>query len=120
MEQSKKGECLIGEQETDPVALLEDPYAIAWKLQKKDKLVPVVVGHIPREISRFLWYSPVLASTRRACQASKKSHLHVYMQDMFFQRSYGAHKPQILFQGFRFHNHDVATFAATFWSADNT
>ena len=41
-------ECLIGEQETDPVALLEDTYAIAWKLQKKDKLVPVVVGHIPR------------------------------------------------------------------------
>ena len=61
----KKGECLIGEQETDPVALLEDPYAIAWKevpyavawkLQKKDKLVPVVVGHIPWEISRFVWY----------------------------------------------------------------
>ena len=49
-----KGECLIGEQETDPIALLEDPYAIASKLQKKDKLVPVVVGHIPREISRFL------------------------------------------------------------------
>ena len=36
--------------------MLEDPYAIAWKLQKKDKLVPVVVGHIPREISRFVWY----------------------------------------------------------------
>ena len=49
----KKGECLI---ETDPVALLEDPYAIAWKLQKKNNLIPVVVGHIPREISRFLWY----------------------------------------------------------------
>ena len=53
----KKGECLIGEQETDPVALLEDPYAVAWKLQKKDTLVPVVVGHIPREISWFVWYS---------------------------------------------------------------
>ena len=52
----KKRECLIGEQEIDPVALLEDPYSIAWKLQKKDKLVPVVVGHIPREISRFVWY----------------------------------------------------------------
>ena len=52
----KKGECLIGEQETDSVALLEDSYAIAWKLQKKDKLVPVVVGHIPRETSRFVWY----------------------------------------------------------------
>ena len=61
MEQSKKGrisggECLIGELETDPVALLEDPYAIAWKLQKKDKLVPVVVGHIPQESSRFVRY----------------------------------------------------------------
>ena len=52
----KKGECLIGEQETDPVALLEDPYAIAWELQRKDKLVPVVVSHIPREVSRFVWY----------------------------------------------------------------
>ena len=52
----KKGECLIGKQETNPVALLEDPYAIAWKLQKKDKLVSVVVGYIPREISRFVWY----------------------------------------------------------------
>ena len=41
-------EYLIGEQETDPF----DPYA--RKLQKKDKLVPVVVGHIPREISRFV------------------------------------------------------------------
>ena len=35
MEQSKKEECLTGEQETDLVA----PYAISWKLQKKDKLV---------------------------------------------------------------------------------
>ena len=52
----EKGECLVGEQETDPAALLADPYAIAWKLQKKDKLVPVVVGHIPRKISRFVWY----------------------------------------------------------------
>ena len=56
MEQSKKEGFLIGEQETDPVALLDDPYAIAWKLQKKDKLVPVVVGHIPREISWFVWH----------------------------------------------------------------
>ena len=52
----EKEECLIGEQETDPVALLEDPYAIAWKLQKKDKLVPVVVAHIAREILRLVWY----------------------------------------------------------------
>ena len=51
----KNGECLTGEQETDLVALLEDPYAIAWKLQKKDKLVPLAVGHIPQEILRFVW-----------------------------------------------------------------
>ena len=30
-----------------------NPYAIAWTLKGKDKVVPVVVGHIPREISRF-------------------------------------------------------------------
>ena len=56
MEHSKKRECLIGEQDTNPVALLEDPHATAWKLQKKNKLVPVVVGHVPGEISRFVWY----------------------------------------------------------------
>ena len=30
-----------------------DSYAITWTVKRKDKLVPVVVGHIPREISRF-------------------------------------------------------------------
>ena len=30
-----------------------DPYTIAWTVKRKDKLVPVVAGHIPREISRF-------------------------------------------------------------------
>ena len=27
--------------------------AIAWTVKRKDKLAPVVVRHIPREISRF-------------------------------------------------------------------
>ena len=44
--------------------MLEDPYAIAWKLQKKDKLVSVVVGHIPREISRFVWYCCITSALR--------------------------------------------------------
>ena len=30
-----------------------DPFAIVWTVKGKDKLIPVVVGHITREISRF-------------------------------------------------------------------
>ena len=30
-----------------------DPCAIAQRVRRKDKLVHVVIGHIPREISRF-------------------------------------------------------------------
>ena len=29
------------------------PYAIAWTVKRKEKLVPVVFGFIPEEISRF-------------------------------------------------------------------
>ena len=32
-----------------------DPYAIAWTVKRKDELVPLVVGHIPREILRFIY-----------------------------------------------------------------
>ena len=30
-----------------------DPYAIAWTVKRKDKLSPLVVGHISKEILRF-------------------------------------------------------------------
>ena len=68
----KKGQCLIGEQETDPVALLVDPYAIAWELQKKDKLVPVVVGHIPWELCMVfykVWWKSLFTSALRTSMA---------------------------------------------------
>ena len=45
---------LSAEKEKDSFALKIDPYSVAWKLKTKDKLIPVVVGHIPREISRFV------------------------------------------------------------------
>ena len=72
MEQSEKGECLIGEQETDPVTLIEDPYAVAWKLQKKDKLVPVVTL-----LGKFrglygisnVWWKSLFTSAHRASKA---------------------------------------------------
>ena len=48
------GHKLSAEKEKDPFALKINPYSVAWKLKTKDKLIPVVVGHIPREISRFV------------------------------------------------------------------
>ena len=37
------------------VALDIDPYAVAWMLERKNKLIPDIVGNVPREISRFIW-----------------------------------------------------------------
>ena len=45
---------LSGEKEKNYFALKINPYSVAWKLKTKDKLIPVVVGQIPREISRFV------------------------------------------------------------------
>ena len=33
-----------------------DPYSIAWMFKRVNKLVPDVVGHIPQEIYRFVWF----------------------------------------------------------------
>ena len=55
VEKSKNGR-KIEQREKNPVALKIDPYSVAWMLKKKDKLVPIVVGHVPREISRFVSY----------------------------------------------------------------
>ena len=48
------GQKLSAEKEKDPFALKTDLYSVAWKLKTKDKLIPVVVGDIPREIPRFV------------------------------------------------------------------
>ena len=50
----KKGEFLTTEREQNPAALNIDPYSAAWMLKRNDKLVPVVMGHIPREVSHFV------------------------------------------------------------------
>ena len=52
----KIGEKLTACKEKYKVALEIDPYAVAWKLKKIDRIAPVVVGHIPREISRAIWF----------------------------------------------------------------
>ena len=52
----KIGELLQAKREANLVALNIDPYSIARMLKRRDKLVPIVVGHIPKEISRFVWF----------------------------------------------------------------
>ena len=49
----RSGEKLEAKKEDNKEATKFDPYAIAWTVKKKDKFVPVVVGHIPGEILRF-------------------------------------------------------------------
>ena len=52
----KKGEFLYAEKESDTRALQIDPYAIAWKRKVQSKIVADTVGHVPQEISRFVFY----------------------------------------------------------------
>ena len=35
---------------------MHDPYAAAWKVKSKGKLVADIVGHMPKEISRAAWF----------------------------------------------------------------
>ena len=52
----RKGEKLTAEKENNKEALDIDPYAVAWMLKRRNKLIPDIVGHVPREISRFIWF----------------------------------------------------------------
>ena len=52
----RRGQRLIGEIERGPRALREDPFSVAWKLVRVDRIVPDIVGHIPREISRCVHF----------------------------------------------------------------
>ena len=50
----RKGEKLTTVKEKSKEALDIDPYAVAWMLKRRNKLIPDIVGHVPREISRFI------------------------------------------------------------------
>ena len=47
---------LFAEKETYKLAILQDKFAVAWKKKDRFKLVHDTVGHVPREISRAVWY----------------------------------------------------------------
>ena len=46
----RRDENLEAKKEDNEEATKIDSYAIAWTVKRKDKLIPVVVGHISREI----------------------------------------------------------------------
>ena len=47
----RKGEKLTTEKEKNKEALDIDLYAVAWMLKRKNKLIRLIVCHVPREIS---------------------------------------------------------------------
>ncbi len=57
------GESLFAKKERDPNALLADPYSIAWMRKCPSRLTADVVGHMPREISRFVHYFLIRGGT---------------------------------------------------------
>ena len=47
---------MYGQRERDADALLVDQYAVAWMTKSKEKLLANVAGHVPQEISRFVYF----------------------------------------------------------------
>ena len=52
----KKDEIVFAEKESSKTALEHDPYSIAWKKKNKSKITADVVGQVPKEISRSVFF----------------------------------------------------------------
>ena len=52
----KKDEIVFAEKESNEAALEHDSYFNAWKKKKKSKITADVVGHVPKEISRAVFF----------------------------------------------------------------
>jgi len=52
----RRGESVFAEKENNPEALLADSHSVSWKRKFINRLIADVVGHVPREISRAVWY----------------------------------------------------------------
>ena len=52
----KRNEVLRVRKEDDQVALLIDPHSVAFTRKSIVRVVPDIVGHIPLEISRYVWF----------------------------------------------------------------
>ena len=51
-----KGQKVFAMKAENKEALESDPCAVAWKIRFHDKVMPQTVGHVPREISRPIYY----------------------------------------------------------------
>lgn len=51
-----KGKIVFAENETDKATLKNDHYSIAQKNKDRNKITCDVVGHVPREFSRVIFY----------------------------------------------------------------
>ena len=49
--QKRDKNCML-KTKKDKIALMHDPYAVAWKINSKQKIIAETVGHIPKELSR--------------------------------------------------------------------
>ena len=52
----RRDEVLKLKKEENQTALLIDPHSVAFTRKSKLRLVPDIVGHVPIEISRFVWF----------------------------------------------------------------
>ena len=52
----KKDEIVFAEKESSKTALEHDLYSITWKKKNKSKMTADVVGHVPKEISRAVFF----------------------------------------------------------------
>ena len=56
LKRPKKDEIIFAEKESSKTAVEHDPYSIAWKKKNKSKITADVVGHVPKEISRAVFF----------------------------------------------------------------
>ena len=52
----RKGEAVFAEQDTTKGAIRADAHAVAWKRKLLSKLTPDIIEHVPRELSRAIWF----------------------------------------------------------------
>ena len=68
----KEGQELFAENESNSDILKFDPYALVWKIKFAYKIAPIVVGHIPKKVSRFVHFVLIHGDTVTAISYSRK------------------------------------------------
>ena len=51
-----------------------DKFAVAGKVTMKGKIGLIIVGHVPRQLSRYMWYS-IQEGTKYDAEVHKKTHM---------------------------------------------